>query len=178
MVCNSKYAPPVSGLGQRDIPNPDVGAANKPNEPGPALVTRASPGAVPARHHVLLLVEPLHESRALTVHHPTSGDPHIAGVLCQHHVPPRLLLRVVVDPRAAEDPRTLLDVQHDAGLKSDGGGEVGPRRKGDAAGGVGGAGVDRRLDGVGIVLNTVAGGAEVGDGDGDREWGQAEDGTR
>lgn len=69
-----------------------------------------------------------------------------------------------------------MDVQYDAGFKTNGGSEVGARREGDPADGVGGVtSVYGGLDGGGVVVDAVPGCAEVGDGNGERGWGEAED---
>lgn len=159
--------PPVSRLTQPEIGEVDISAVDEADEPGPALVAQASAGPVPAHHHILPLIEPRHELQALTVHHSTAADSDVARVLRQHHVPLVLLFRVVLESRAAHERRSFLDVQNDAGFEADRGSQVGaPRREGDVAGGEGGAAVDGRLDGGGVVVDAVSSGAEVDDGDG------------
>lgn len=161
-----KYRPPVRRLRQRDIPNPNIPAADEPDQPGPALVAQAGSCPVPAHHHVLPLIEPLHELQPLPVDRPSAGDPDVDGVLRQHHVPPVRPPRVVPDPRATEDRRALLDVQDDAGSESDRRREVPAWGEADMAGSR--AGVDGGLDGAGVVAGAVPGGSKVTDGDGRR----------
>lgn len=178
------HEPPISGLIQGDVPDPDVRAPDEPHQPRPTLVAQARPGLVPADHHVLPLVEPPHELQPLPVHHPAAGDPDVACPLGQYHVPPVGLRRVVPDLRAPEHRRPALDVQHHAGLEPDRLGQVLPRGESDAAGAAGGgggedggvAGVDGGLDRGGVVAAAVAGGAEVSDGDGGGGGGRSDGG--
>jgi hypothetical protein len=162
----SKYAPPIGRLSERDVPNPDVGAAKEANQPGPALVPKTSPGPVPADHHVLPLVEPLHELQPLAIHHTTARDPNVARVLRHHHVPSPRLPRVVLHSLATQERGAFSDFQNDAGSQEDRGRQVLAGREGDAAWGTGAA-VDGRLDGGRVVVEAVADGPEGPDGEGD-----------
>lgn len=72
-----------------------------------------------------------------------------------------------MESSAPEERGPLLDVQKDAGSQEDGCGQVGAWRERNVAGGAGTA-VDSGLDGGGVVVNAISGGAEVGDREGDR----------
>ena len=128
-----EYAPPVSGLSQPNVPDIDISATEKPHKAWPTLIPGTRPGVVPAHHHILDLIFRHHKLHRLPVDDSSARDPHVGRVLRQHHVPPRGLLRVVLDPRASQEGGVFVDVEGHARFQPDGGCQVFPRREVDLA---------------------------------------------
>lgn len=162
----------MSRLIQGDIGNPNILGGDEADEIRPALVAIAGARLIPAHHHVLPLVELLHKLQPLPVHRASAADPDVARVLRHHRVPPRRLRRIVLDPRPGEHGGAGLNVQHHARSQPDRGGQVGSGRECDVAAGGGGAPVDGRLDCGRVVVDAVANGSEVGDGEVGRSAGK------
>uniref|UniRef100_A0A7C9AQD5 Uncharacterized protein n=1 Tax=Opuntia streptacantha TaxID=393608 RepID=A0A7C9AQD5_OPUST len=160
---------PKGRLDEVYIPNVDILTPNKPNQSGPTLIPTATPRLIPAHHHILPLIKPLHKRQSLPVDFPSSSDPHVLHLLRQHSVPSRRLRRKILLLRPCKNPRTLLNHQNDAGSQVDRRSEVRPRGGEHHVAGIRRrTRVDRRLDGLGVIVAAVAGGAKVGDGEGRR----------
>lgn len=130
----NRNVPPISRLIEADIPDPHIFAINKPYQTRAALIAGARASAIPAHHHILPLIESRHELQTLAVDLPAACDPHVRRILRQHDVPLLLLLRVVLQPGAAEDGGVPGYVQHDAGFQVQRRRQVISRREVDLAG--------------------------------------------
>lgn len=156
----------MSRLIEANIGNPNIVGVDEANQIRPALIAIARPSFVPTHHHVLPLIKLLHKFQPLSVHRASAADPDVARVLRHHRVPPRRIRRIVLHLRPGEHGGSGLDVQHDARLKPDRCGQVGAWWERDVAARRRGAAVDGGLDGGGVVVEAVADGSEVGDGEG------------